>query len=352
MFKDHNQMLDAYRTLVSTEKLARTPRILFHIDYHSDIYRNNSYVKDKVESIGNYINALVSEGDVKELWWIIPDTTELDSQAPFFWKRLSDYDDWQFRDGPADQSICVGSEKNLSFGAVSMSCEGKKVPFHKRTLRMFAGEAKGSAYEAIVPEGVFAGKSVMLDIDGDFFDYNGLYANWGYAREPRSYSRTQSVNEVRVEFAKMLKALNRSGMKPVFTSYAMSPEYIANNSREIENFGRYMSAHSKNGADLLLTYAHWNDSNSGDYGEGKIVARGEDAKVVFDLFSADRFFGGSDKLDLAAGIELNAAIAILMNHYDLSESSAKAKLYKIAEAQGLKSYIDLSGFRSFDELAK
>lgn len=349
LLRDHNQTLDAYRELVAHGQLAGTPRVLVHFDYHADLYRNNQHRQNGFEGIGNYINALVSDGAVNEIWWIVPDATETPAQSKFFWEAWHSYSDWQFRDGPADQSICVNRNGDLAFGAENMTCSGRKVPFHKRTLRMLEGTVKHTAYEVLVPEGWFADRDVLLDFDADFFDYNGIYANRGYGSEPRLYQLVYTPERLNHEFGRVLKALNRVALKPVLTACAMSPEYTNAHAMQIEVFFRYLGIYSRTGTDYIVRYAHTirrQDSHRG----GKNVLRGIDAQIYYDLMTADRILGRQDRIDFRDGDRTTLARTLVMNNLNWSAEMAEAKLKQIARSQNHVDYIDLAALSQFDDL--
>lgn len=353
LFRDHNQMLDAYHELIVDQKIQPNhPRTLFHIDYHSDLYRNNRQAEDHFEGIGNYVNTLVADGDVDEVWWLVPDSTESSQQTRFFWQRPKAYVDWQFRDGPADQTICVNAKGYFTFGDAQMACAGRRVPFHKRSLRMLEGKAQGKPYEAIVPAGLFAGREVLLDIDADFFDFNGLYANDSWGPSPRLYSLFYEPPRLNQEFNRVLKALDRVSIRPILTTCAMSPQYTNSNAPKIEVFFRYIAAYSRTGTDYLLRYTHSIQIQDSFPGFSRNRLRGLDAQIYYDLMSADRMLGRRDRLDFQDTDRVNLARTLIQRHTQWPPETIAEKLQKIAQNQHHPNYIDLAALSGFDDLRR
>ena len=215
---------------------------------------------------------------------------------------------------------------------------------------MLEGIRRGTSYEALVPPDLFQGKEVLLDIDADFFSYNGAYANWGYLGSPREYAHATTPTQRDREFARLLAALRRTGVRPLVTTFAMSPEYTAGGAGQIEAFARTIAVWSRTGTDLLLRYAHWNGSTGGNTGSGRNVLRGTDARVAFDLFTADRLNGRSGRIVLGSGAACGLAIRLLARNLGLDAAATAAKLERIAADQGHPGCIDLNALASFDEL--
>jgi len=245
IFDDHNRVLDAVKDMKSRGLYGSKPTAIVHIDYHADLYRNNLHLSVP-PTIGNYINKLISDHDVDEVWWIVPDATRdlaaedrapgaaVSRQREVFWGRDT-FADWQFRDGPADQAICVSqADGALSFGPEDMPCPDKKVLFHKRTNQDILTRTPAQDPYLQVPERY----QTILDIDGDFFDYTGIYANDGHGPFPRKYrlhyKNTAILHE---EFGRLLAGVERMKAKPFLTTCAMSPFFVSLTAQdEVEYF--------------------------------------------------------------------------------------------------------------------
>ena len=249
LFRDHDSVLKAVDDMRRKGRWGRSrPTAIVHVDYHSDLYRNNEHLVTP-PNVGNYMSVLISRRIVDEIWWIMPDQTRGERvglasfgvngerQRKVFWGRNS-YEDWQFRDGPADQAICVAENGALSFGPADKSCALKKVLLHKRTNGdILSGGTK-------VPEKY----QVILDIDSDFFDFTGLFANdeAGESHPIEYRLHYKSVSILREEFGRLTAGVARMGFRPFLNTCAMSPDYISEEYEdEVEAFFRALGSYQR-----------------------------------------------------------------------------------------------------------
>jgi len=75
---DHNQLLDVLSTLMEEKKIGSSPKTLIQVDYHSDMYRDNMHLESGYESVGNWVNVLISKGTIDEIYWVSPYTSPND----------------------------------------------------------------------------------------------------------------------------------------------------------------------------------------------------------------------------------------------------------------------------------
>lgn len=254
LFDNHNETHFKMTKMAQDGRLPNDERrTIIHFDNHADLYRNDSHLQGNI-NIGNYINTMIWKKQVRAVWWIIPDETRSAAPLPsqpgcesmptmksVYWDRTNSYTDWQFRDGPADQLICVSPAGHFSFKSAQSSCaEGHRtVKFYKRTL----SDVLNSQNAKI--EG-----PTILDIDTDFFDNSGNYSNYGYDRYPRCYNLHHSPARLDDEFTKFARVITeKMDLKPDFIGIARSPGYTVQNQEAIFSFFQFMCSKAKNCAE-------------------------------------------------------------------------------------------------------
>lgn len=254
-FRNHNQALDAYDVATEDGLIDKTPKILLHVDTHEDIKPENS--SNGKENIADYIDRFVSDGSVSEIYWVIPDAPDKNTEVGFKKsKQDSDPNDIfaNIEENPQDVyaksmgkeirdvTLYVDKEKGSFSAQIPEDYEKNKgkyreVKFHKRTL-------------AELPS--FKGKkNVHLDIDSDYFGNKGADTAEGYKFKYKPEILKQRV----VDFVSKLKT---KGIKPVLTTVAASPLYTDDDSQDVLNsFHNDMEVSSRTG-DLLSGYRHQN----------------------------------------------------------------------------------------------
>jgi hypothetical protein len=257
MFDNHSDTLFKLRNLYSAGKLQKdSKRTLIHFDYHSDLYRNNSHTENNI-NIGNYINTMIWKQDVDEVWWILPDETRstkslgnargcasIKSQNELYWGRPNTFRDWQFRDGPADQLICMSASGAFSYKVGTATCPdgSKSIKFLKRTLGDLLALEKSP----------ITGPTI-LDIDADFFDMSGNYANESaenpgvnIGREPKCYSLHYTPELLDAELKRFATVITQKlDLRPDYIAVARSPGYTVKNTTEIFGFLSHIGTKAK-----------------------------------------------------------------------------------------------------------
>jgi hypothetical protein len=250
--QDHNQDIDTIKTAKEKGLIDNTPKTLIHFDYHSDMYRDNEHINKRYESIGNYINVLMSNGEVNEIYWIIPDNTKVNKeQKALFWDDQTT-ENWQFIDGPRDQKIYVDKENNnaLRFNKPKDYTPVKydEISFHKRLL-------------SEIPSFKESSKQVIVDIDADFLSYNGYQA---FIKGKESLN--PGAEQLNQEKKRIIDTLYHQEIKPVLGIFCYSPEYTNENVKTLLNsFGQEMTEASKYGTPFMIEHRHSN-TKAGEVG--------------------------------------------------------------------------------------
>lgn len=253
MYDDHDT---TYKNLQMGIVPHNPERTLVHFDYHSDLYRTDWHNKGNI-NIGNYINTMIWKNQIKAVWWILPDDSESDvvlnqkpgcetilSQRELYWGRPDRFIDWQFRDGPPNQIICVADDGAFKYfaGGDCPATHPRKVLFFKRTLG-----------QILRSENAEISGPTILDIDTDFFDNSGIFANENAEdpnaptkANPQCYSTHYSPEGVEKEFARFAFAITRKmKLRPDYIGAARSPNYTVQNKEKIFAFMEYIGSKAK-----------------------------------------------------------------------------------------------------------
>lgn len=288
MFDHHDRTYYKLKTMQSNGQLPKKQWTLIHFDYHSDMYRNNWHVDAANINIGNYINTMMWKDQVHTVWWILPDRTKsnaaisnghpncssIQSQNEIYWGREGKYADWQFRDGPADQLICVAKEKeqlhaegialpsgvkpgHLRYLPANSSCKNyeRTIKFHKRTMSDLENDG-------IVP--AISGPAI-LDIDADYFENSGSYANekpgagnegLNVGASPKCYWMRYGAQRLQTEFKRFAETItyrmNLNANNLDYIAVARSPGYtFSNNQNEIFSFLKVIGAQTQQSSEIV-----------------------------------------------------------------------------------------------------
>jgi hypothetical protein len=272
MTDHHDRTYYRLKGLYSSNLLTKKKRTLIHVDYHADLYRADSHLAphDGEINIGNYINAMIHQKDVKEVYWIIPEDTRsipgeanvdlvnsaishddgcqsIGSKRSLFWGPATNLTDIQFRDGPAEQKICVHSSGHFSYVSGTQACPAatETIPFHKRTL----GDILKGAGNSQRIEG-----PTILDIDCDFFDNSGWFANTiqKLQQSPVCYQTRYSPERLEKELTDFMTAVTvKMQLMPDYISVARSPGYTStkpndDNAARIFSLMEYLGTKTRN----------------------------------------------------------------------------------------------------------
>ena len=169
-FQNHNQALDIIEALTQDGLLQKKPATLIHFDSHSDMCRlsRKEYFYDNKygHSISTYINTLILEGRVEEIYWVIPDESRTPENLYFFWNPSTGTDEYfGMFNGPKTQTFYV-DERDIDIyfdrpdDYNDNPARYRKVTFHKVILE----ELRLERYD----------RPVIIDIDADYFSNNGF----------------------------------------------------------------------------------------------------------------------------------------------------------------------------------
>lgn len=247
---DHNQVLDVFEVAKQKGKLsASTPLTILHFDTHSDIYRSE---KDTKQSIGSWLNTIIAENNVTDVYWVVPEWTKQPPAKDSFWpKDMKNH--WAYSKEniplticPKGQTVFVDKEsQKLLFNGVpadyaSHPSKYRLVKIHKVTVDELKPVKSGA---------------VQLDICGDYFGNSG---NDTYNSLNYNYTPTEIHNE----FGKMVHKLHDLNIKPLVTTMALSPEYLPSEDHYVvkDIFQTIIEESGKQ--DYLIGYKHHHNFHS------------------------------------------------------------------------------------------
>lgn len=317
---DDSQFLDVVDSLARDRKLDDSPKILIHADVHSDLYKNNLNQTDGYESIGNWINSAIADDSINEIYWLLPDETESAKYNNVFWGHTNTHNGGEFWDGPADQTFWVDSKGTIYFDDPHAKGE-KAVLFHKRLLRQ-------------MPSFKNTKEPVILNIDFDYFDFNGNQASQNI------YIHNSSTAYLNTKLAKFVQGLNKINLKPILVTCSRSQEYTAGMGHELEKFCRYIGLNSKKGISYLFSYHHQNNY----WGERTTLMTGENiardsypiSQYIYLLQTTDMLFGNDDGIVNLVGsdTEFNKGLSLIRKYTAASEDDVLKALGEYSLNQG------------------
>ena len=202
IIENHQDILNAVKDLNESGLLGSAPKTLVNIDYHADLRRNNDHLEKTLIDEGNWINALVSNGTVDEIYWVLPDESKTDpAQKAWYWEQDPATGRTYFKSGPPEQTFFVDLESGkIYFDPVPEKRNLAPVSFHKLVL-------------SELPK--FSGnKEIILSLDADFFDPLDHLAKKDQTEKTLSKKLTGFAN-----------ALVSAKIKPVLTGCSRSIEY-------------------------------------------------------------------------------------------------------------------------------
>lgn len=271
-FDDHNRTLFQLEEMIDAKLVDRDQKwTIMHFDNHSDLYRSDVHLTGARPDIGNYINTMIYKGYVDKVYWIVPDDklssdaneigTEvgcktIKSKRKFFFERPT-FEDIQFRDGPRDQLICVQSSGRFIYKGANDGCPAgtRVVPFYKRTMNdlmqddpsLIPDESELKTFRATEDLAAELQKeNVIIDIDLDYFDTTGQYANEflrGLVRDPQCYYTHFSKEVLFTEFRRFAELITtKLDLRPQYVTASRSPGYMKKNVHEILRFAKCLGS--------------------------------------------------------------------------------------------------------------
>ncbi|NDD30092.1 MAG: hypothetical protein EB084_17690 [Proteobacteria bacterium] len=295
--RDHNCDLDTVALLRARKLTGEKPLVLVHIDYHADIMRNNEHISIRHEGIGNYINRLISDATVSEVYWVLPDHSASAEQRHLFWDESRSVDVY-FNDGPRDQTLWVDPrDGHIAFSRPHDVRGLRAVQVHKRLLSQLPSFATLDA-------------PLWIDIDADFFSNTGL---WTRGKASLHYGPGQLEQEL----ARFVRTLREKGARPALTTGCLSPGFThADDLALLRRFFYRMGEHAKTGECVVFRHRR-GDRGDAEYGNrlhGRVVALDErpQYRTLYRLEALDATHLNDDgRIGLRAGDrERDAAIRI------------------------------------------
>ena len=240
MFPHNNQVIDFLDDVAG--EIAVDDLTVVHFDSHSDffVYADPAdYVSS--EHLGEFLNTLIARGNVREVYWVMPDWTREPEAAEIFWdeKLSADMDDGPdaYVNGPRVLELWVDlAKREIRFEAPAAPASSlRRVRFHKLTLDelpAFAGDER-----------------IYLEIDADYFSNTGHDTTLNTGENP-------SEPELRALLLRAFTRLAERGVHPRLVSVAMSPSYTADEDRRALSLAFEQAAAAAGLKDRLVGYRH------------------------------------------------------------------------------------------------
>lgn len=191
------------RGFVSEER----PLKLLHFDEHADIRTKGNTRID----FGNWINTVIENGTVDEVYWILPEWTLFSEYKERYWDNKTDEASIYFCNNNKEIKIYVNKEtRELNFEKPadydSNEDKYKVVNVHKLTIEDLPQFSEND--------------NLMLDVCGDYLLSNVEDAF--ICRESTSYIHY----EIEERFNKIFSELEKKGAKPIIYTGAESIDYV------------------------------------------------------------------------------------------------------------------------------
>ena len=195
-------MLDALKKIDSIDKPNKKGRVIIHVDTHSDLMRS----RIKRESIADFLNTVLAQGQCSEIYWVLPDWTKDSKVKDTFWNNNS-YK-LLFLDDKTEDTFYVKNGNVFFTKPEDLDGSYKTVKFHKVTIDDLPSFA--------------AKKNVQLDIDSDYFSNTGFDT----AGEVLA-NNNPSTTELSENLQTFTRKLEDKGINPEIVTLARSPNYTS-----------------------------------------------------------------------------------------------------------------------------
>jgi|GEM_PF-4855666 len=171
-FAHHNQALDAIHEAQErgiVRGSGKDAPILLHFDTHSDIHNNS----DGAETISSYVNSLIADGDVSEVYWVVPDWTKAEETESAFWPEEDQSQNGRmegFLGGTEREYIAYVNKETKEvfvFPANDPEAAPPGAPSKYRKVKIH------KVYQSEVPSFKSERRQIIVDIDYDYFSNTG-----------------------------------------------------------------------------------------------------------------------------------------------------------------------------------
>ena len=337
LFQHNHQVLDFVDAVTADGILDHRTRLtIIHFDAHSDLHTYpdpTRYVNR--DDISDFMNRLLMEGRVEEVWWVAPDWTRSAEYAADYWEAGLPETHESYVKGPRSLDVFIDRQENLLyFGAPPPAAEDlERAVFHKVTLDELPS---------------FEGRSdVYLEIDGDYFSNTGFDTH-------RQGRLNPTHAAMLADFARVADALAARNVIPRIVSWCLSPSYTAPED-EIDQERFFLDVMRRaDVADYLLSY-----SRSEAFGRrpGAVTRRrsGELGRFLIELRRADLERADGDRKVRLQGEELDDALRLSREHLGLERAAARRLLRRVDRFDGrLDGTVNLVGveyYAAVDDLA-
>lgn len=233
----HNQFLDAIDLIIKNGKLGDKSVTLIQTDFHSDLYRKNTFVDKNYIGVGNWVNVLLTKKIttgkylIDSIYWVLPPQTKTDSLRQKYWDEHANISkEVILQNGPSDEIIYVdNSSGNITFSKPT-SGEYHSVSFHKVTPNE-------------LPK--FDNSNTILSIDYDYF----IYADKQVISKP-------TPSAVRATLVNYTNTLTQKSIRPIFIGCSISSNYIYRDLQYLlDDFCNLLQENSLTKTDLLENYS-------------------------------------------------------------------------------------------------
>lgn len=250
--RDHNGDLDIINDAHSKNLIPKEPMTLLHFDTHSDMFRNgpDDELACNNQSIADYINNMISDGEVDDVYWVIPDEVATKGVNPFSDNYSPDkLNSVMLGDSKDRKNVTLYMDKTDNKLAIldkepddykSNPNKYRKFNFHRITIDE-------------LPDSLAKNKNIMIDVDKDYF-YNSGYDTY----EDAAVNYGNRLPGKLDSFAAILDA---KGIKPILTTLSQSPEYCSDPEQAKIIDGFFSNVINKSKADDTLShYTHTKDA--------------------------------------------------------------------------------------------
>lgn len=304
---DHNGVLDAYKCAKEQKLIDNNKQMtLLHFDSHSDMYKGkNISCKD---TIANYVNTLAQKGDVKDIYWVIPNqiknSKDSDIRKKLFKNNFNDNTPQAINIGPKDETLYIGKDSE-NYGFTNKKPKDYTLDKY-RTIRFHC--------VTIDELPSFKGKdNLMVDIDADYFSNSG--------HDTIANAKVNFGDKLPEQLDKFTEILDKKSIKPVLTTMALSPKYCVNGLNTVRNFFSNVAKSSKVD-DLVVGYSN----TDCPWGHGATILKGENLEL--DLINKlDNIDINSENPNSTIPLDANsseykAAIEATMQTYSTDDKTA------------------------------
>lgn len=243
--RHNNQLVDFVAHAEASGAQPEDGWTLVRFDSHSDIYAYDDPNRYRPSGqIGDFLNRLVGDGRIREIFWVLPDWSRHSAVEEVFWSEEFPFDagvpPGPYLEGPSTMELFVDpASGDVHFRrppAHRDPAEFRRVQLHKLVLEE-------------LPDFGNEKRRLLLEFDADFFSNTGhdtmMAAAWNPSRE-LLLQRLETVAAAVIE----------KNIHPELAYLCLSPHYVGPEDRGtlLETFATAMESNGQK--DVLMAYAH------------------------------------------------------------------------------------------------